>query len=271
MEQAINVQSLAQKRRTYFKHPGSLIVFLLTWLAALLTMGVLVFLIGYILIKGVPFLTPDLFKLEYNSDNVSMLPALINTLLMTVLALLIAGPLGIFAAIYMVEYAKKGNKVVGVVRVTAETLSGIPSIVIFDLRCTYRGDHGSADNSENDRGSVDRSAGQFPRGKLWTGSRQASYRISDRITICGTGHSFRCNSCNRTNRRRNGSADLYSRNNRKTAPKPVIFYENLIGAYVYAVGRRISHGSGICNRCNIADIGYRDQLDLEPACKQINS
>ena len=45
------------------------------------------------------------------------------------LALLIAGPLGIFAAIYMVEYAKKGNKVVGVVRVTAETLSGIPSIV----------------------------------------------------------------------------------------------------------------------------------------------
>ena len=82
MEQAINVQSLAQKRRTYFKHPGSLIVFLLTWLAALLTMGVLVFLIGYILIKGVPFLTPDLFKLEYNSDNVSMLPALINTCLL---------------------------------------------------------------------------------------------------------------------------------------------------------------------------------------------
>ena len=129
MEQAINVQSLAHKRRTYFKHPGSLIVFLLTWLAALLTMGVLVFLIGYILIKGVPFLTPDLFKLEYNSDNVSMLPALINTLLMTVLALLIAGPLGIFAAIYMVEYAKKGNKFVSIIRVTTETLSGIPSII----------------------------------------------------------------------------------------------------------------------------------------------
>ena len=287
MEQAINVQSLAQKRRTYFKHPGSLIVFLLTWLAALLTMGVLVFLIGYILIKGVPFLTPDLFKLEYNSDNVSMLPALINTLLMTMLALLIAGPLGIFAAIYMVEYAKKGNKVVGVVRDGRNIIRYsiycvwivwcivfrhiFAFAVIFDLRCTYRGNHGSADNSENDRGSVDRSAGQFPRGKLWTGSRQASYRISDRITICGTGHSFRCNSCNRTNRRRNGSADLYSRNNRKTAQKPVIFYENLIGAYVYAVGRRISHRSGICNRCNIADIGYRDQLDLEPACKQINS
>lgn len=76
-----------------------------------------------------PHLTPDLFAWIYNSDNVSMLPALINTLLLTILAILVAGPLGIFAAIYMVEYAKKGNKIVGLVRVTAETLSGIPSIV----------------------------------------------------------------------------------------------------------------------------------------------
>ena len=129
MEQAINVQSLAQKRRTYFKHPGSLIVFLLTWLAALLTMGVLVFLIGYILIKGVPFLTPDLFKLEYNSDNVSMLPSIINTLIMIGVALLIAVPVGVFSAVYLTEYAKKGNKLVQVIRITAETLSGIPSIV----------------------------------------------------------------------------------------------------------------------------------------------
>ena len=129
MEQAINVQSLAQKRRTYFKHPGSLIVFLLTWLAALLTMGVLVFLIGYILIKGVPFLTPDLFKLEYNSDNASLMPALINTLIITLLSLVIAVPFGIFAAIYLVEYAKKGSKLVKIIRITTETLQGIPSII----------------------------------------------------------------------------------------------------------------------------------------------
>ena len=109
MEQAINVQSLAQKRRTYFKHPGSLIVFLLTWLAALLTMGVLVFLIGYILIKGVPFLTPDLFKLEYNSDNVSMLPSIINTVYLTALTLLLAVPIGIFSAIYLAEYSRKNS------------------------------------------------------------------------------------------------------------------------------------------------------------------
>ncbi len=86
-------------------------------------------LIFYILIKGVPNLSPDLFSLTYTSENVSMIPAIINTLIMTILALLIAVPLGIFSAIYMVEYAKKGNKLVGVVSVTTETLAGIPSIV----------------------------------------------------------------------------------------------------------------------------------------------
>ena len=129
MEQAINVQSFGQKAKSYLHHPGSLVVLLLTVIAACFTVGILVFLVGYILIKGVPFLTPDLFQMTYNSDNVSMLPALINTVLLTLLALLIAGPLGIFAAIYMVEYASKGNKIVEIVRVTAETLSGIPSIV----------------------------------------------------------------------------------------------------------------------------------------------
>lgn len=129
MEQAINVQSFGQKAKSYLHHPGSLVVLLLTVIAACFTVGILVFLVGYILIKGVPFLTSDLFQMTYNSDNVSMLPALINTVLLTLLALLIAGPLGIFAAIYMVEYASKGNKIVEIVRVTAETLSGIPSIV----------------------------------------------------------------------------------------------------------------------------------------------
>ncbi len=117
------------KLKTYFHHPGSLVVLLLTILSAVITVLVLGSLIVYILVKGVPHLTPELFAWTYNSDNVSMLPALINTLLLTILAIVVAGPLGIFAAIYMVEYAKKGNKIVGLVRVTAETLSGIPSIV----------------------------------------------------------------------------------------------------------------------------------------------
>ena len=98
-------------------------------IAALLTVAVLVFLIGYILVMGIPNLRPSLFAWEYNSENVSMTPALINTVLMTAFSLLIATPLGIFAAVWLVEYAKRGNKLVKVVRLTTETLQGIPSIV----------------------------------------------------------------------------------------------------------------------------------------------
>ncbi|MDD7403382.1 MAG: phosphate ABC transporter permease PstA [Butyribacter sp.] len=134
---AINRQTFKQKMQSYLKHPGSMIVCFLTILAAAITTLVFVYLIAYILIKGIPFLTPDLFQWEYNSENVSMLPSIINTLLLTALALIIAVPLGIFAAIYMVEYAKKGNRLVKIVRITAETLSGIPSIVygLFGMLC----------------------------------------------------------------------------------------------------------------------------------------
>lgn len=112
-----------------FKHPGSLVLRILVLLSAVITVSVLAFLIGYILIKGIPYLTPDIFSWEYNSENVSLLPALANTLYMTLLSLLIGVPFGIGAAIYLSEYAKKGNKFVVVIRVMAETLSGIPSII----------------------------------------------------------------------------------------------------------------------------------------------
>ncbi len=97
--------------------------------AAALTCFVLVFLVGYILFKGVPHLSPSLFAWEYTSENVSLTPALINTLLMILLALLVSLPLGIGAAIYLTEYTGRGNKLVSLIRITAETLSGIPSIV----------------------------------------------------------------------------------------------------------------------------------------------
>ena len=93
------------------------------------SVGVLVLIVGYILIKGVPHLSPELFAWEYNSTNVSMMPAIINTLLMTVISLLVCVPLGIGAAIYLTEYAKRGSRLVKLVRMTAETLSGIPSII----------------------------------------------------------------------------------------------------------------------------------------------
>ena len=101
----------------------------LVGLAATLTTAVLLFLIGYILVNGIPNLKPSLFAWEYNSENVSLMPALINTLLMTAFSLVIATPLGIFAAIWLVEYAHRGSKLVRLVRLTTETLQGIPSIV----------------------------------------------------------------------------------------------------------------------------------------------
>lgn len=99
------------------------------YISAGITVGILLFIIGFILVKGIPNLSLDLFALKYTSENVSMLPAIVNTLLMTLLALLFAMPLGVFSAIYMVEYGKKENKLVKIIRLTAETLSGIPSIV----------------------------------------------------------------------------------------------------------------------------------------------
>lgn len=126
---AINKVTLKDRLLAYRKHPGSLLLLLLVLLAAVLTVGVLFYLVGYILIHGIPYLSPKLFAWEYNSENVSMLPAMINTLTMTFFALLLSVPFGVGAAIYLVEYAKKGNKLVNIVRVTAETLSGIPSII----------------------------------------------------------------------------------------------------------------------------------------------
>ena len=102
---------------------------LLVLLAAIITFAALLFLIAYILVNGVPYLKPSLFSFAYTSDNASLMPALINTLIMTALSLLIAVPLGIFSAIYLVEYAKRGNKFVEIIRLTTETLQGIPSIV----------------------------------------------------------------------------------------------------------------------------------------------
>ena len=142
IQEPINKVTRKQKLKNYSKHPGSFLLALLTKLAILLTVLALGFILIYILVKGIPNLSTDLFALKYTTENVSMLPAIINTLIITLLSLCIAGPIGIFSAIYLVEYAKKGNKLVEVVRVTAETLTGIPSIVyglffVTTLKCGY--------------------------------------------------------------------------------------------------------------------------------------
>lgn len=114
---------------TYRQKITAWLLRILVWGSAFVTVGILVLLIGYILVQGIPHLKPSLFAWNYNTDNVSMMPAIINTIVMTFMVLLIAVPIGVFSAIYLVEYAKRGNKLVGIMRMTAETLSGIPSIV----------------------------------------------------------------------------------------------------------------------------------------------
>lgn len=119
------MKKTVKKKYSFF----SLFLRIIVYAAAFITLAVVVLLLGYIVVKGLPNLSPKLFEWEYNSQNVTLMPALINTLMITVLAMLIATPIGVFSAIYLNEYAKKGNRFISVIRLAAETLSGIPSIV----------------------------------------------------------------------------------------------------------------------------------------------
>lgn len=114
----------------------------LVYLSAAAVFGVLAALLSYILAKGIPHLRPSLFAPNYTTENLSLLPALFNTLSMVFFTLLMAAPAGIGGAVYLVEYAPVGSRLVKLVRIMAETLSGIPSIVyglfgflLFVLAC----------------------------------------------------------------------------------------------------------------------------------------
>ena len=124
-----NNKKIIKSEKNGFRNTKSLFVRGCVYLCAGFTIEVLLFMLGYILVKGVPFLRSDLFNWKYTSENCSVVPALINTLIMTFMALVIACPLGIGSAIYLAEYAKKGNRFVKIVRMTTETLTGIPSII----------------------------------------------------------------------------------------------------------------------------------------------
>lgn len=128
-EAPMNHLTLSDRLKSYKRTPGSFLVMLLVVLSAVATIAALVFLILYILVNGIPYINADLFSWTYTSENCSVIPAAINTVIMAGISLLLAVPVGIGSAIYLVEYAKKGNKLVKVIRVTAETLTGIPSIV----------------------------------------------------------------------------------------------------------------------------------------------
>lgn len=122
-------KKMRQRLISYKNAPLSAVMGILVILAAVFTFTVLLFLIAYILINGLPYLSADLFSMHYTTENVSLMPALLNTVIMTGISLLIAVPLGIFSAIFLVEYAGRGNRFVDMIWLTTETLSGIPSIV----------------------------------------------------------------------------------------------------------------------------------------------
>ncbi len=142
--EAINKTTLKKRLKNYKKHPGSLIILILVIISAVITAGILLSIVAHILIKGIPNLRLDMFAWEYNTENLSMMPAIINTLTMTLLSLAIAVPIGVCSAIYLVEYSRRGNKLVKIVGTTTETLAGIPSIVyglfgylIFVVACGF--------------------------------------------------------------------------------------------------------------------------------------
>lgn len=120
---------IRQRLNIYRRSPFSLAMRLGLLAGIAFTVGILAYLLIYILAKGIPYITPSLFSFTYTSENVSMMPGIITTLIMVIMALAVSLPFGIFSAVYLVEYAPKKSKAVEVIRLTTETLSGIPSIV----------------------------------------------------------------------------------------------------------------------------------------------
>ena len=106
----------------------------LVYLGALITFGSLFFMLMFIFIKGVPHISLDLFAWDYTTENVSLMPALITTLFTIFGSLLIAGPIGIFTAIYLVEYADRSKPIVKLIAMATDTIAAVPSIV-YGLFC----------------------------------------------------------------------------------------------------------------------------------------
>jgi len=111
------------------KKPADWARFFIMWASAIITVFILLYMVGFIVVRGVPHLTPSIFSPTWTTANQSLLPALFTTIVMVLVTLAIAVPLGIFTAIYLVEYAPRGSKIVRIIRTTTETLAGIPSIV----------------------------------------------------------------------------------------------------------------------------------------------
>lgn len=118
-------KAISDSRRAYI-----LFMRILMGAAAVITAALVLFLIAYVLVKGLPSVSWTLLSTapSYLSDRIGILPDLLNTLYIVIATLLIVLPLGVGAAIYLTEYATN-RRVIGVIEYAAETLSGIPSII----------------------------------------------------------------------------------------------------------------------------------------------
>lgn len=121
--------TLTTQKTRNTKQLSSKLIRLLVYLSAVVTFGSLLFIILFILVRGVPYITPSLFEWNYTTDNVSLLPSLLTTLIVVGLSLLIATPIGVFTGFYLVEYADRGNKIVKAISMATDTLAAVPSIV----------------------------------------------------------------------------------------------------------------------------------------------
>ena len=119
------MKNVSARRRTY-----GLVMKSLMLLAAGVTCALVVFMVIYVLYKGVPNITWQLLSTSpsYLSDTIGILPDILNTLYIVIYTLFLVLPLGVGAAIYLTEYASD-RKLVGIIEYAAETLSGIPSII----------------------------------------------------------------------------------------------------------------------------------------------
>lgn len=121
----MNGQTLSLRRRVYNRGMRALV-----WLCAEVTCALLVFLIGYIFCRGIPGLTWELLsgQTSYIKNTIGILPNILNTLYIVLVAMVIVLPLGVGAAIYLTEYAEN-RRLVSLIEFAAETLTGIPSII----------------------------------------------------------------------------------------------------------------------------------------------
>lgn len=124
MEFTIDNKNNIKKRKLQ-----SLALKALVWISGIVTVIILIYILLFVLVRGIPNINMEFLFGTYNSESLSAFSSIVATLEMIILSLLVAVPIGVFCAVYLTEYSKRGNKAVKVIRLAVDTLAGIPSII----------------------------------------------------------------------------------------------------------------------------------------------